>query len=635
MSKNAAKLEGYYRNAIAACHDAAMAGLSFVVALYLRLSYAEFEFASSLLIYGTAIFIAISMAVCFSMRLYRGLWRYASPRDMLTILKAVSLSILIFYSAMFMFNRLEGMPRSVFFIHWLLLLLLLTGPRLAYRALKDRSLRYALSDTPRVPVLLVGASNQAELFLIDMLRHAHAPYEVVGILDDHDGTVGCTMHSVPIYGRTDILPVVVNKLARKGKRPQRILLADSYASPEELCALLEKANALGIPMARLPRLSDFQQHTDQPTIRTIDVEDLLGRSQNIHDRQTMRDMVAGKRVLITGAGGTIGGELVRQLAGFEPAQIILLEQSEYALYLIDGELAEIAPQLPRTSLLCDVGDIGNVEGAFTRYKPELVFHAAAIKHVPIAEFNVEETLWTNVFGTKNIADACEKHGAEVMVLISTDKAVNPTSVMGAAKRLAETYCQALGQREGGYTRFVTVRFGNVLGSTGSVVPLFQKQLAKGGPITITHPDIERYFMTVREAVELVIQAATLGKAMGERHEYIFVLDMGEPIKIRDLAYQMIRLAGLVPEKDIQITYTGLRKGEKLFEELFHLSENVAKTSHASIWLAAPRKADMAKLEPAFSGLRDACARMQPEQAIQILKQLVPEYQPQEEARKTA
>lgn len=629
------KVKSFRRNTIAALHDAVMAGLSFVLALWLRLGQGEFDTQEIPLAQGTFAFVALCMALFLSMRLYRGLWRYASPRDMLTIFKAVSLAILIFYSGLFLFNRLENMPRSVVIIHWMALLVMLTGPRLAYRALKDRSLRYALSNSPRIPVLLVGASHQAELFLMEMLRHNDAAYEVVGILDNTGSVIGGTMHHVPIYGHTDILPVVINKLARKGKKPQRILLAGGYHTPEELRVLLEQTHTLGIPLARLPSLSEFKQQGDQPALRSIDVEDLLGRAQNVHDQSAMRALVAGKRVLITGAGGSIGSELVRQIATLKPAQIVLLEQSEYALYLVESELAELNSTTQHHAVLCDVGDMTNVEGVFARFKPELVFHAAAIKHVPIGEQNVEETIWTNVFGTKHIADACEKHGCHAMVLISTDKAVNPTSVMGTTKRLAESYCQALGQKEGGRTKFITVRFGNVLGSTGSVVPLFQKQLAKGGPITITHPEIERYFMTVREAVELVIQAASLGCEIQERREHIFVLDMGKPVKIRDLACQMIRLAGLTPERDIQIIYTGLRPGEKLYEELFHLSENVAKTSHESLWLAAPRKADLQALETSLALLREACARMQPAHAIALLKTLVPEYQTNEKEQKTA
>lgn len=619
------------RRFIAFLHDAAMAGISFPAALYLRLGEEEIGLAHTYLAKGMLVSVGISMTVFISMRLYRGLWRFASPRDMITILKAVSVAVLLFYTAMFLFTRLESMPRSVVFIHWLLLLLLLVTPRLLYRTIKDRSLQGALTDSPRIPVLLIGASNQAELFLMDMLRRKDAPYQVVGILDNDRDMAGSTMHQVPIYGATDILHVVINKLGRKGKKPQRILLSDTHVNPEELRSLLEKSEALGIPLARLPNLSDFKREgIAQSAVRTIDVEDLLGRAQNVHDRTQMEALVKGKRVLVTGAGGSIGSELARQLAGFEPSQIILLEQSEYALYQIDAEIAGVAPELPRISLLCDVGDAISVERIFAEHQPELVFHAAAIKHVPIAEFNIEETVWTNVFGTRYVADACERHGVSVMVLISTDKAVNPTNVMGAAKRLAETYCQALGQKEGGKTRFVTVRFGNVLGSTGSVVPLFQKQLAKGGPITITHPDIERYFMTVREAVELVIQAAALGRTMDDRREHIFVLDMGKPVKIKDLAVQMIRLAGLIPDEDIKIIYTGLRPGEKLYEELFHLSENVTKTTLPGIMLAAPRKAELNTLEAPLAILRKACADFKPREAKQLLQSLVPEFKPQED-----
>lgn len=278
-------------------------------------------------------------------------------------------------------------------------------------------------------------------------------------------------------------------------------------------------------------------------------------------------------------------------------------------------------------ILGDVRDEEQVEKVFARYQPELVFHAAAVKHVPIAEYNIEETILTNVFGTRNIAEACLRHQAQTMVMISTDKAVNPTNVMGASKRLAESFCQAAGQQEGKdkHTKFITVRFGNVLGSTGSVVPLFNEQLANGGPITVTDPEMTRYFMTVREAVELVLQASVLGREMQTKQEYIFVLDMGRPMKILDLALQMIKLAGLKPYIDINIEFTGLRPGEKLYEELFHLSENIVETSHKGIFLASPRETDLKTLKKAFSSLYEACKLRASDSALDMLKKLVPEF----------
>ncbi|MBY0407881.1 MAG: polysaccharide biosynthesis protein, partial [Rickettsiales bacterium] len=449
----------------------------------------------------------------------------------------------------------------------------------------------------------------------------------VGLVDDNPSQRGRTIHRVRIYGDSGALAHIVRKLDRQGLRPQKMILTEEERAGTSVRHLLDMGEALGIPLARLPRLSEFKQGiADRLEVRPIAVEDLLGRSQKTLDRESMRALVAGKRVLVTGAGGTIGGELTRQIAAFGPAELILIEASEFNLYHIDREVREAFPELALTIVLCDVRDVAHVEDVFARHRPELVFHAAAIKHVPMAEINIEEAILTNVFGTKCIAEASLKHGVQAMVMISTDKAVNPGTVMGASKRLAEAFCQALGssEKEAG-TKFITVRFGNVLGSTGSVVPLFSEQLKRGGPITVTHPDITRYFMTVREAVELVMQAAVLGVNQHERQECIFVLDMGQPVKIYDLAVQMIRLAGLRPEEDIKVIFTGLRPGEKLYEELFHYSESVVKTQHESISLASPRFADMNSLRESLAVLYGHCSQRKTEEALALLKQLVPEF----------
>jgi len=617
------------RNLIGACHDTIMAGLSFLLAVYLRLGDDDFHQAEHYLVTGTVMFTLVCVVCFFSVRLYRGLWRYASMRDMIAIVRAVSLSVIVFAAMMFLVNRLDGLPRSVLFINWMLLLLMLGAPRFLYRAIKDKSLTWKMSmeDERKIPVVLIGAGYSAEQFIRDLSRNRSSAYEVVAIADDTPANKGHTIHGVPIYGGTDILPTIARKLKRKGKAPQKLILADDNIDGERVAELLSIADRLGIPLARLPKLSEFKQGTqDKAQIRSIAVEDLLGRAQNVLNRDSMQALVAGKRALITGCGGTIGGELTRQIASYNPSELLLVELSEFNLYQIEREIRAAFPELPLRMILCDVRDAKHIEAIFSQHKPQLVFHAAAIKHVPMAEFNIEETILTNVMGTRHVANACLAYNTEAMVMISTDKAVNPTNVMGASKRLAESYCQALGRGEkAAATRFITVRFGNVLGSTGSVVPLFQEQLAKGGPLTVTHPDMTRYFMTVREAVELVLQAAALGMGL-EQPESIFVLDMGKPVKIHDLALKMIRLAGLREGVDIQIEYTGLRPGEKLFEELFHFSENTAKTSHESIFLASPRSSDLDELSPKLDALLAACTHRQAAKALAMLKELVPEFQ---------
>jgi FlaA1/EpsC-like NDP-sugar epimerase len=365
----------------------------------------------------------------------------------------------------------------------------------------------------------------------------------------------------------------------------------------------------------------------------VAIEDLLDRPQRPLDREAMARLVHGRRVLVTGAGGTIGSELARQIAALGPAELVLADNSEYALYEIDLELSEAAPDVPRVSLIADIRDRDRMLALFARHRPELVFHAAALKHVPIVEANPAEGVLTNAVGTRHVADAARAHGALAMVLISTDKAVNPTSVMGATKRLAEMYCQALDLRaraDGAGTRFVTVRFGNVLGSTGSVVPLFRRQLERGGPLTVTHPDMRRYFMTVREAVGLVLAATVLrvrdeGLPEAARQGGIFVLDMGEPVKIVDLARRMIRLAGLRPEIDVAIRYTGLRPGEKLYEELFHGRETLVEAGAPGLLMAAPRTADLALVARAMDEAGAASRAGREGAALSVLAALVPEF----------
>ena len=615
-------------NVIAALHDAAMASVSFVLSVYIRLGSEQFSQSFNYLVPGTIGFTLVSLVVFLYMRLYRGLWRYASMRDMIGIVKAVTLSILIFAVLMFTFNRLEGLPRSLLFINWMLLLFLLGAPRFMYRASKDRTFRWSFKEKDKIPVLLIGAGNHAEQFIRDMSRDPNALYDIVALVDEAREQKGRTMHRVPIYGGIDALPAVMRKLERKGQRPQKWIVTDDRISGTTMRHLLELADNTGVPLARLPSLSDFKHGiNDRPQIRPIAVEDLLGRAQNVLDRDSMQRFVAGRKVLITGAGGTIGSELTRQIAQFGPSELILIEFSEFNLYYIEREIRERFPELPLTVLLANIGDMHHIDVIFSQYLPNLVFHAAAIKHVPMAEKNVEQAILTNVFGTCHIAQACQKYRVDVMVMISTDKAVNPGNVMGASKRLAESYCQSLGSIEHSEksTKYFTVRFGNVLGSTGSVVPLFQEQLAKGGPLTVTHPDMVRYFMTVREAVELVLQAAVLGDAMSDRQECIFVLDMGQPVRILDLATQMIKLAGLKPDEDIKITYTGLRPGEKLFEELFHFSENAVKTTHDGIFLASPRVADMAALRKGLEKLYQLCTERKTADALAQLKHMVPEF----------
>jgi O-antigen biosynthesis protein WbqV len=575
-------------------HDLLMAGLAFVLAMYLRVGDEAFGVYRGPMLQGLPIFM-VSAAVSFRLLgLYRGLWRYASGRDLLSILKAVLLALLIFMPLMFLKNRLELFPRQVLPILGLVLMVFLAGPRLLYRMAKDRATGAAAVDrSRRIPVLLIGAGDGAELFIRAMTGNAAHPYRVVGVLDDQKRNLaGRQIRDTKILGHVDDLPAVIERLTKQGDRPRRLIVTRPSAELDgaAMRRLVDLAQPYGFAIARLPALTEFRDAVADGRLKLqpVAVVDLLGRPQTVHDTEALSAMVKGHRILVTGAGGTIGGELTRQLAALAPARLALVEHGEFALYNIGQTIGGEYPGLDFTTHLGDIRDRDRIMALFADEQPDIVFHAAALKHLPLAEINPSECVLTNAIGTRNVADAARAAGAKAMVMISTDKAVHPSSVMGLTKRIAETYCQAVDVDGEPRTRFVTVRFGNVLGSTGSVVPLFERQLAAGGPLTVTHPDVERYFMTCGEAVQLVLQTAAHAVAgLGERGR-IFVLDMGEPVKIVDLARQMIRLAGLEPDRDIAIKFTGLRHGEKLTEVLSDTDEPLMPTVLPGILTTAPQ-----------------------------------------------
>jgi FlaA1/EpsC-like NDP-sugar epimerase len=622
------------RALLAFLHDVAMAALSFALAFYLRLGDDALHYEPQLtIIYGVG-FTSVAALVFLLTGLYRGIWRYASLPDLFNIARAATLTVLIFLPIMFLVTRLETLPRSLLFINWLVLIALLGGPRLGYRLFKDRGLDHIGERTPGpqvVPVLLISGRDGADTFIRETLRDPQAVYRVAGVLTDTAARVGRAIYGVPVLGTLTDLETVVEGLARRGRRPQKLIVTPQGLDGAAIRDLLDRADALAIPLARLPRATELRQGLAEPAraIEPIAIEDLLGRPQAVLDRDAMARLIRGRRVLVTGAGGTIGSELTRQLAALSPARLILVDNSEFLLYAIDIELRERWPGLEVRPLLGDVRDRLRIDDVLSAEQPEIVFHAAALKHVPMVELNPVEGVLTNVIGSRNVAEAARNCGVALVVQISTDKAVNPSSVMGATKRIAEALCQALdvqeARRQPG-TRFVTARFGNVLGSTGSVVPLFARQLATGGPLTVTDPEVSRFFMTVREAVELVLEAsatAALGEA-GPRGK-IYVLDMGEPVKIVDLARQMIRLAGLVPDQDVRIEFIGLRPGEKLHEELFHDSEAAVPTANPALRLAAPRTADYAVLARSIDELEEQARGGYATRVLDLLQRLVPEY----------
>ncbi len=615
------------RGLIAFGHDIVMAGLSFILAMYLRVGATDYRLQPELLVEGAIAMTLLGAIVFWVSGLYRGVWRYASIDDLMAITRAATITLLAFLVVMFAWSRMDDVPRSVPFINWFVLMALLGGPRFVYRSWKDRRIGLPrLSASAKVPILLIGASDGADQFLRGLRQNTDAPYTVVGILSEQPERVGRTIRGVDVIGTVGDLETVFADLKARGLAPQRLVLTKEEITGAPVRDLLERAAGLGLTLARVPRATDFRHaEGDRIEIKSVAIEDLLGRPQTPLERGAMRAFISNKRVAVTGAGGSIGSELVRQIAAFGPAQLGLIENNEYALYTIDRELAETCPDLPRRAMLADVRDRERIEAALRDLGAEIVFHAAALKHVPLVESNPAEGVRTNVLGTMNVADACANAGVSAMVQVSTDKAINPTSVMGATKRAAEMYCQALDLAGASSCHYVTVRFGNVLGSTGSVVPLFQRQLEHGGPLTVTHPDMTRYFMTIGEAVELVLEASAVGSTGEVTDGRIFVLDMGEPVKIVDLARQMIRLSGQVPDKDVMIAFTGTRPGEKLFEEVFHDGETTVETNHAGLLLAAPRVVAIDELKQQIAPLLAAAEQGDDKKVRALLHELVPEY----------
>jgi O-antigen biosynthesis protein WbqV len=560
-------------------------------------------------------------------------WRFTAMRDLALVGGAGVVAAILL--VLLLVGAGVALPSAGFpVVLALCMMVALTAPRVVYRLVRMPARKLEGEDV--TSAILVGNGETAELFLAALSRFSAAPYRVVGLMGLSSRHTGRRIHGFDILGSAANAEAVLARLAAADNLPDLLIITAPEFAGDGLARLLAAAEAQGVRVLRAPSLTALAPaESGQLQLQPIAIEDLLNRRQVALDRDGMARLIQRRRVLVTGAGGSIGSELARQVAGFAPAELMLLDNGEFALWQIDLELSETQPGCKRRAVIADVRDFARMKSLCEAFRPELVFHAAALKHVPIVEDNPLEGLRTNILGTQSVADAAAAAGAQAMVLISTDKAVNPSSVMGASKRLAEMYAQALdvaARREGGM-RCVTVRFGNVLGSTGSVVPLFRRQLAAGGPLTVTHPDMQRYFMTVREAVGLVLQASVVGStalAGGAgltklQDGGIFVLDMGEPVKIVDLARQMIRLAGLRPETDIAIRFTGLRPGEKLFEELFHGSEQPVPTGHPGLLMANPRMADLAKIRAAIAGIAAAAEMADAAAGLSILADMVPEF----------
>ncbi|MCI0591421.1 MAG: polysaccharide biosynthesis protein, partial [Gammaproteobacteria bacterium] len=512
--------------------------------------------------------VLIQGLIFWQFGLYRGVWRFASLPDLWNIFRAVALGTLSIALVLFIFTRLEGVPRSLFVLYPVFLVLLLGGPRLGYRLWKDHTLNLrTISGGTRV--LIIGAGRAGEMLVREMLRDTR--YLPVGMLDDEPRLVDAKIHGVPVLGTIDALPQVIRQYDI-----DMIVIALPSATNVEMQRIVEHCEQTSVPFRTVPRLQDMLTGVSGLTeLREVSIDDLLGREKVELDWTIIQEGLSGKVVMVSGGGGSIGSELCHQIAGLGPASLVIFEKSEHNLYRIQMALSRRHPDLDLHVILGDVCDKAAVDHVLGAFKPDVIFHAAAYKHVPLLQFQVREAVRNNVLGTRILAEAASKLGCNKFVLISTDKAVNPVNILGASKRVAEIYCESMNRHSG--TRFITVRFGNVLGSDGSVVPLFKEQIKAGGPVTVTHPDISRYFMTIREACQLILQAGAMGHG-GE----IFILDMGKPVKITYLAEQMIKLSGKVPGQDIPIEFTGLRAGEKLHEELFYADEKMEATKHEKI-----------------------------------------------------
>ena len=563
--------------------------------------------------WGLIFLLPAHAVACRVAGLYRGIWMFASLPDLKRVLRAVGLSTagLMVFFALYRTEQ-QVVPRSLLILYPMLLMLYMGGGRAAYRMWKEHRLYGGLIAQGK-PVVIVGAGRGGAMLVRELERSAD--WRVVCLVDDDRSKWGRELSGHLVVGGIDALPEVL-----ASEKAFHVILAMTSAAAEECRRATDLAVEAGAHVFTVPGLEDVMAgRVAISSIRPVAIEDLLGREPVWIDSQHVASMVADKTILVTGAGGSIGSELCRQLARFMPAKLVLFEQSEFALYTLEQWFSVHMPEVFLVPLAGDVKDAARLDEVFSAYQPQVVFHAAAYKHVPLMEVaNAWQAVRNNVLGTLQVAECASRFGSDRFVLISTDKAVNPTNVMGATKRMAEMVCEAM-HRQGGGTQFGMVRFGNVLGSTGSVIPKFQEQIARGGPVTVTHPEITRYFMSIPEAAQLVLQAAAMGQG-GE----IFVLDMGEPVRIVDLARKMIQLCGY-SDNEIRIEFSGLRPGEKLYEELLADTEQTCQTPHPKLRIARARPVEvdfLAKLRPWFdeASLSDVRVR-------ETLMRWVPEYQP--------
>jgi FlaA1/EpsC-like NDP-sugar epimerase len=597
------------RTGFALAHDVLAAAIAWYAAYLFRFNFDLPLDHQSLMLQALWVVLPLQAIAFVSFGLYRGTWRFASVPDLKRILLTVAFAAVVLVAMLFMLSTSLRVPRSVLILDPILLLLMMGGSRFAFRAIKEHQL-FGEHLVRGEPVIIFGAGTAAISLLKDLSQNKE--WRVVGLLDDDETMHGREILGVRVQGAISSLPKVAARFSVR-----HAIIAMPSAAPKERRRALDLANQLDLEVLTVPSIDDLMSgRLNISQIRRVDVEDLLGRDAVDLDNSGLQELIQGHAVLVSGAGGSIGSELCRQIMKFKPSALICLDISEYALYQLEQALS--GTSTPLVYVVGDVKNVARLDQLLTRHQPKVVFHAAAYKHVPLMENeNVSEAFNNNVLGTYTLAKASKAAGVDKFVLVSTDKAVNPTNVMGATKRLAEMVCQGLQEAKG--TKFLMVRFGNVLGSSGSVIPKFREQIKAGGPITVTHPEITRYFMSIPEAAQLVMQASLMG-AGGE----IFVLDMGQPVRIVDLARDMIKLSGL-QEDEIAIEFSGLRPGEKLYEELLADDERTVPTPHEKLRIASARSVDARWVDALLKWVSTTLAK---DEALvkQELKMWVEEYQ---------
>jgi O-antigen biosynthesis protein WbqV len=624
--------------------DLALGAAAVCFAYFLRFGLSLDGGFSHLIAFNTAIYLVLCAVALIGCGFYDLDWRYPSIYDVFRVPRALILVFSTQLIAIHQIDALAGSSRLALVIAIMLHGCSLFAVRIAFRL--NEALCHASfvgRDGALLPILLIGASGGADQYVRALQRDERARFHPVGILA-HSGAgeacVGSHVRGVPVLGTIADLETVATRLRAQGREPRRLVFTESLSliAEEEAAAVIHLADRFGVKVCRAPRPTDLRHPaaTDaRSDLQPVEVTDLLERPQVALDREAVRDVITGRRVLVTGAGGSIGAELAAQLATLDPAALVLVDHGEFNLFSVERTVTGAFPDVPCFAAICDVRDAASVRALFRRHRPEFVFHAAALKHVPLVEMNPIEGILTNAIGSRNVADAARDFGAAAFVQVSTDKAVNTTNVMGASKRIGELYCQALdiesqSRGEGG-PRFMTVRFGNVLGTSGSLVPLFQEQLARGGPLTVTDAEMRRYFMSIGEAVALTLQSSCFALQERRGQGRIFVLEMGEPVRILDIARRMIVLAGLTPNRDVKIEIVGRRPGEKLSEELFDETERLAELGVPGVVCAVPSALPLAFMADALDRLEAAARARDGGALLEIVQELLPAYRPSEVA----